>query len=165
MIVLVKLTKIWVPWRFCLQFRSTNFKKKIFTGYFHKSYFSKNKQILIKDFPENVGEHFPRHLWVSGLRKSLYKSESNYIKEIHLRTQPTFQRRINVVSTLWINVEITFIGRWKWNKIRRWIFNVTENWYNVSDWRWNNVKTTLHKFKTTLQDVGTTLFQPSVDVS
>ena len=26
-------------------------------------------------------------------------------------TQPTFQRRINVVSTLWINVEITLIQR------------------------------------------------------
>ena len=28
-----------------------------------------------------------------------------------LTTQPTFQRRINVVSTLWINVEITLIRR------------------------------------------------------
>ena len=165
MIVLVKLTKIWVPWRFCLQFRTTNFKKKTFTGYFHKSYFSRNKQILIKDFPENVREHFSGHLWVSGLRKSLYKSESDCIKEIHLRIQPTFQRRISVVSTLWINVEIMFILRWKWNKIQRRIFNVTQRWYNVSAWRWNNVKTTLHKFKTTLHNVGTTLFQPSVDVS
>ena len=26
-------------------------------------------------------------------------------------TQPTFQRRINVVSTLWINIEITLIRR------------------------------------------------------
>ena len=26
-------------------------------------------------------------------------------------TQPAFQRRINVVSTLWINVEITLIRR------------------------------------------------------
>ena len=28
------------------------------------------------------------------------------------------------ISTLWINVEITLIRRWKWNKIRRRIFNV-----------------------------------------
>ena len=34
-------------------------------------------------------------------------------------THPTFQRRINVVSTLWSNVEITLIRRWKWNKIWR----------------------------------------------
>ena len=58
-------------------------------------------------------------------------------------TQPTFQRRINVVSTLWINVEITLIRRWKWNKIRRRIFNVAQHWYNVAVRRWNNVDTTL----------------------
>ena len=58
-------------------------------------------------------------------------------------TQPTFQRRINVVSTLWINVEITLIWRWKWNKIRRQIFNVAQFWCNVSTWPWNNVGTTL----------------------
>ena len=46
-------------------------------------------------------------------------------------TQPTFQRRISVVSTLWINVEITLIRRWKWNKIWRRIFNVAQRWYNV----------------------------------
>ena len=58
-------------------------------------------------------------------------------------SQPTFQRRINVVSTLWINVEITLIRRWKWNKIRRRIFNVAQRWYNVGVWQWNNVETTL----------------------
>ena len=58
-------------------------------------------------------------------------------------TQPTFQRRINVVSTLCINVEITLIRRWKWNKIRHWIFNAAQRWYNVSARRWNNVETTL----------------------
>ena len=58
-------------------------------------------------------------------------------------TQPLFQHRINVVSTLWINVEITLIPRWKWNKIRRRIFNVAHHWYNVSAGRWNNVGTTL----------------------
>ena len=60
-----------------------------------------------------------------------------------LTTQPTFQRRINVVSTLWINVEITLIQRWKWNKIRRRIFNIAQRWYNVGVRRWNNVETAL----------------------
>ena len=46
-------------------------------------------------------------------------------------TEPTFQRRINVVSTLWI--------------IRRRIFDVAQHWYNVGVWRWNNVETTLIK--------------------
>ena len=52
----------------------------------------------------------------------------NYTRDL---AQPTFQRRINVVSTLWINVEITLIRRWKWNKIRSRIFNVAQRWYNV----------------------------------
>ena len=56
--------------------------------------------------------------------------------------QPTFKCRINVVPTLWINVEITLIRRWKWNKIRRRIFNVVQNWYNVSARYWNNVEAT-----------------------
>ena len=58
-------------------------------------------------------------------------------------SQPTFQRRINVVSTLVHNVETTLIRRWKWNKIQRWIFNVAQRWYNVSARRWYNVETTL----------------------
>ena len=63
---------------------------------------------------------------------------------------------INIVSTLWINVEITLIQRWKWNKMRRRIFNVAQRWYNVSSVRpWNNVKTTLHNVKTTLHNVTT----------
>ena len=40
-------------------------------------------------------------------------------------TQPTIQRRMNLVSTLWINVEITLIRRWKWNKIQRYFQNPT----------------------------------------
>ena len=64
--------------------------------------------------------------------------------------EPTFQHRINVVSALWINVEITLIRRWKWNKIRRRIFNVARLWYNVSARHWNNVETTLHNVCTTL---------------
>ena len=38
--------------------------------------------------------------------------------------QPTFQRQINVVSTLRITDEIMLIRSWKWNKIRSWSFNV-----------------------------------------
>ena len=84
------------------------------------------------------------------------------------RSQPIFQRRINFVSTLWINIEITLIQRWKWNKIRRRIFNIAQRWYNVSARRWNNVETTLHNVETTLHNVGTTLIQHCfnlVDVS
>ena len=78
------------------------------------------------------------------------------LKEIF---QPTFQRRINVVSTLWINVKITLIRRWKWNKIRRRIFNVVQRWYNVNARRWKNVETTLHNVETMLRNVGITLIQ------
>ena len=84
-------------------------------------------------------------LWSKVIFSCLYASTTTII------TQPTFQRWINVVSTLWINVEMTLIRRWKWNKIRRRIFNVAQRWYNVSAWRWNNA--------------DTKLFQPSVDVS
>ena len=70
-----------------------------------------------------------------------------------------FHRWINVVSTLWINVEITLIWRWKWNKIRCRIFDVAQRWCYVGARRWNNVKTTLHNIETTLHNVGTTLIQ------
>ena len=76
-----------------------------------------------------------------------------------LLTQPTFQRRINVVSTFWINIEITLIRRWKWNKIGCQIFNVAQRWYNVSARRWSNVETTLQNVETTLHKFGTTLIQ------
>ena len=66
------------------------------------------------------------------------------------KSKPTFQRRINVVSTLWINVGIMLIRRWKWNKTRRRIFNVAQRWDNISARRWNNVETTLHNAGTTL---------------
>ena len=58
-------------------------------------------------------------------------------------TQPTFQRRVNIVSMLWLKVELTLIRRWKWNKIKRRIFNIIQLWYNVGVWLWNNVETTL----------------------
>ena len=74
-------------------------------------------------------------------------------------TQPTFQSRLNIVSTLWINVEITLIWRWKCNKIRHRIFNVAQRLYNVSARRWNNVETTLHNVKTTSHNGDTTFYQ------
>ena len=61
------------------------------------------------------------------------------------RTQPTFQRRINVVSTLWINVKIMLIRRWKWNKIRRRTFNIAQRWCNAGVRRWNKVDKTLFR--------------------
>ena len=41
-------------------------------------------------------------------------------------TQPIFQPWISIVSTLWINVQMTLIPCWKWNKIRGRIFNVAQ---------------------------------------
>ena len=67
--------------------------------------------------------------------KECYNSSVNSVAtylSLTQYSQPTFQRRINVVSTLWINVEIMLIRRWKWNKIRHWIFNVAQRWYNIS---------------------------------
>ena len=55
-------------------------------------------------------------------------------------TLPTFQRWINVVSTLWITVQIKLILRWKWNKIQSRIFNVAQHWYNVGVQRSSNVR-------------------------
>ena len=72
-----------------------------------------------------------------------------WLKE-SIKSKPTFQRWINVVSTLWIHVEIMLIRRWKWNKIRRRIFNVAQRWDNISARRWNNVEATLHNAGTTL---------------
>ena len=57
------------------------------------------------------------------------------------------QRCLNVVN-----------HRWKWNKIRRRIFNVAQRWYNFGARRWNNVEITLHNNET-LYNVGTKLIQ------
>ena len=96
-----------------------------------------------------------------------------------LWAQPTFRRRINVVSTLWINVEIPLIPRWKWNKIRRRFLNVAQRWYNVGVRRWNNVVqrqinvvSTSHNVVSTLIitlyqrffNVASTLFKPTIQV-
>lgn len=41
-----------------------------------------------------------------------------------VKSQPTFQCWINIVTTWGIIIEMTLMRRWKWNKIRCWIFNV-----------------------------------------
>ena len=79
-------------------------------------------------------------------------------------TQPTFQRPINVVATLWITVEITLIRRWKWNKIRSRIFNVAQHWYNVGVQRRNNVKSTLDNLYATVFRRWTMSFQHCFNV-
>ena len=76
----------------------------------------------------------------------MIKHNYDETKKPVVRSKPMFQRRINVVSMLWINTEITLIRRWKWNKIQGRIFNVAQRWYNVSVPRWNNVETKLIQF-------------------
>ena len=98
-------------------------------------------------------------LWLKVIFSCLYASTTTII------TQPTFQRWINVVSTLWINVEMTLIRRWKWNKIRRRIFNVAQRWYNVSAWRWNSVIQRQNNVAQRWYNVDKTLFQLSIDVN
>ena len=55
-----------------------------------------------------------------------------YIQDCHISIPANIlildQRCFNVIS---INVEITLIQRWKWNKIRRRTFNVAQRWYKV----------------------------------
>ena len=65
---------------------------------------------------------------------------------------PTFQRRFSVVSTLLITIQIMLTLRWKWNKIRNWIFNVAKYWYSAGIQCWSNRKSTLH-------DMNATVFQ------
>ena len=119
--------------------------------------------IITSDFESNVEFCFTFNVgstlfqrWFTTLK--LRWSDVELLAGFHT-SQPTFQRWINVVSMLRINVEITLIRHWKWNKIRRRIFNVAQPWYNVSARRWNNVETTLHNDETTLHKVGTTLIQ------
>ena len=70
-----------------------------------------------------------------------------------------FQCWSNVVSKLWINVEITLIRRWKWNKIRHWIFSVLQRWYNVGARRWNKVESKSHNFEAKVFQRCTKSFQ------
>ena len=67
------------------------------------------------------------------------------------QTQPTFQRWINVVSTLWINVEITLIRHWKWNGF--------STLHNTDATSVPDVEAMLHNIETKLHNVGTTLIQ------
>ena len=86
-------------------------------------------------------------------------------------TQPTFQRRINVVSKLWINVEITLTRRSTLSKIRRRIFNVARRCYNVGVRRRENVEATLIQrdcinVASTFSQLQTpTLFQRGLNIS
>ena len=72
-----------------------------------------------------------------------------------------FKRPINIVLTLWTNVEIKLIRRWKWNKIRHWIFNVAQRWYNVSETTPKQRFKTLAHLETTSHNVGATSKQRS----
>ena len=65
------------------------------------------------------------------INQEISKSQVLFYEQKPNLTQQTFQHRIYVVSTLWINVEITLTQRRKWNKIRLRIFNVAPRWYNV----------------------------------
>ena len=76
-----------------------------------------------------------------------------------LRRLGHFLTLINVIPTLWINVEIMSIWCWKWNKMRRRIFNVAQRWYNVSAQSRSNIDTTLHNVETILHNIGTMLIQ------
>ena len=76
-------------------------------------------------------------------KEELVKIKFDYQGKCNGVSQPTFQRRINFVSTLWMNVKKTLIRRWKWSKIQHQIFNVAQRWCNVGARRWNNIETTL----------------------
>ena len=89
-----------------------------------------------------------------------------------LWAQPTFRRRINVVSTLWINVEMTLILCWKWNKIRRGFLNVAQSWYNVGPTLCNVESALFQRLTTSFQrgfnvdyNVISTVFQRGLDVT
>ena len=84
---------------------------------------------------------------------------------ISISSQPKFHCRINVVLTLWINVETTLIRRSKWKKIQRRIFNAAQRWYNAVTRKWYNVEITLHNVETTFCNVVLTFLEPSVKVS
>ena len=91
-----------------------------------------------------------------GGNNAVIDTTTEILKDI---TQAIFQRRINVVLTLWINVETTLIRRWNWNKTRRWFINVVQRLYNVGLRRWNNFKTMFHNVETTSKQRCITLKQ------
>ena len=98
--------------------------------------------VLQKNFPENFSKFTEKYQCYS-LFLIQWKVFTLPGLQFIEKTQPTFKRRINIVLMLWIYVEIALIRRWKWNKIRRRIFNVALHWYNVGVRCWNNVDTTL----------------------
>ena len=97
--------------------------------------------------------NFIKYMLETTIKQTNQKQVMRYLQIKSMGNNPAdISKSVKVVSTLWMNVEIMLIRRWKWNKIRRRIFNVAQRWYNVSVRRWNNVETTLH-------NVGTALIQ------
>ena len=93
---------------------------------------------------------------VLSVKTSIFKN-INFVKHVQTaafvyKPTLTYPANISTSDQRCFNVKITLIWCWKWNKIRRRIFNFAQRWYNVSARRWNNVETTLH-------NVGTTLIQ------
>ena len=88
------------------------------------------------------------------------------------KVQPTFQRRINVVSTLWIDVDPTL----KMNQnptsdfqrcttlIQGQCPTLKQRWNNVTQCR-NNVTQSRNNVSQHWYNIDTTLFHPSVDMS
>ena len=66
--------------------------------------------------------------------ENMYESPFNLHSQLMVRflpSWPKFQPRVNVVSELKFSIKMTLIQRWKWNKIRRRIFNFAQRWHNV----------------------------------
>ena len=66
--------------------------------------------------------------------ENMYESPFDLHSQLMVRFLPSwrkFQPRVNVVSELKFSIKMTLIQRWKWNKIRRRIFNFTQRWHNV----------------------------------
>ena len=66
--------------------------------------------------------------------ENMYESPFDLHSQLMVRFLPSwrkFQPRVNVVSELKFSIKMTLIQRWKWNKIRRRIFNFAQRWHNV----------------------------------
>ena len=113
------------------------------------------KDTMTHCFPINFAKFLrtPNTIWLLLLAIEVWPSKYRNHPSVNIiRDNPAN------ISMLWINVEITLIRRWKWNKIRRRIFKIAQRWYNVGARRWNNVAKRWY-------NVDTTLFPPSVDIS
>ena len=87
-------------------------EKQICPAYISKINSDLEKQIIFLMIPNEEKEswhYLPLNKLSALLRGVTSKRQvPKYIRK-YVKPQPTFQRRINVVSTLWINVEITLI--------------------------------------------------------